>query len=100
MFDDTLLVGDHSTSLVFPVPGVLSEQARLLYRGEFNGDCNWVERTHRFFSQEGQTVPQQRGVHRHWNVVGTFRAEGKYWYDWAHRERSGYWRGEGTGAGA
>jgi len=36
MFDDALLVGDHSASLVFPVPGVLSEQSRLLYRGELN----------------------------------------------------------------
>ena len=57
MFDDTLLVGDHSTSLVFPVPGVLSEQARLLYRGELNGDCNRVEGTDRLFCQQGQAVP-------------------------------------------
>ena len=57
MFDDTLLVGDHSTSLVFPVPGVLTEQARLLYRGELNGDCNRVEGTDRLFCQQGQAVP-------------------------------------------
>ena len=63
MFDDALLVGDHSTSLVFPVPGVPSEQSRLLYRGEFHGDCNGVERSDRFFSQEGQTRPHQSRVY-------------------------------------
>lgn len=63
MFDDALLVGDHSASLVFPVPGVLSEQSRLLYRGEFHGDCNGVERPDRFFCEEGQTRPHQSRVY-------------------------------------
>ena len=104
MFDDTLLVGDHTSSLVFPAPGVPTEQSRILYRGEFHGECDGVERSDRFLRQEGQTRPQQCGVHRHGNVVGTFRAEGEYWYDGSDRERErerpGYGRGERTGAGA